>query len=523
MARTIRVFGWTQALAEDAKRILTLQERALPPEEVWVVKSLTYWSPPEIAMNSKASTDCWPSFQQWSDSLIKKLAKSVGPMRQGNGDRIVFLLDAVPRKWMPLISCVWADGISELLKNAQDSLVETPIPWRLAVLSSESQNKFAEGCADPPALFEQLKQIRSFKLDLPLLLTGDTGSGKSYFAQLLHYMTMPAEAPFRQVNLAEFSEETNSLKSFLEGHAKGAFTGAIRKEDGLLRRYRNGTIFFDELDGLSLRQQIRLLTLMERNRKVEVTRLGETEPEVIDRCNMVFATNRPVEHAIQMGTLRPDFAYRCREQVDFQPLHELFGPRAAGIGLRLARATIYLLYFLQKQVPSLSELANADTQGMGPNSFWDLQLADGLVNPESEAQKRIREFAWPGNFRTFEKYCRHLLDKRKDEKASVGFSDETEWAEDWKEWTSRQYRGTQACPSQKEMLDDGPSKVNFPRTLSEKLHPEFRRRYREMIQKAMDLSKDGKNPTDRLNRAAKILGNCPRTLKKKMAELDLHI
>lgn len=140
--------------------------------------------------------------------------------------------------------------------------------------------------------------------DLPVLLTGETGTGKEVAARYLHEKTSHGTQPFVAVNCAAIPADL--FESSFFGHERGAFTGAATRHQGFVGQAGNGTLFLDEIGELSLAHQAKLLRLIESR---EYQPLGATG---VARCaaRFVFATNRDLEDAVTQGTFRSDLLYR---------------------------------------------------------------------------------------------------------------------------------------------------------------------------------------------------------------------
>ena len=140
--------------------------------------------------------------------------------------------------------------------------------------------------------------------DVPVLLTGENGTGKSLLARRLHQQSARRDHPFVVVNCPTLSEEL--LASELFGHVKGAFTGAIRDQPGRVERADGGTLFLDEIGEIPTALQTKLLRFLQDK---EFERLGESVTRHSD-VRIVAATNRDLEQAVADGRFRQDLLYR---------------------------------------------------------------------------------------------------------------------------------------------------------------------------------------------------------------------
>lgn len=142
--------------------------------------------------------------------------------------------------------------------------------------------------------------------DEPVLLTGETGTGKEVAARYLHRRSRRAEAPFLAVNMACLPD--NLVESELFGHAKGAFTGADRQKAGLFEDAADGTLFLDEVAELPLTHQAKLLRVLESRRFRPV---GDTRERAF-RGRLVAATHRNLRDEVAAGRFREDLFYRLQ-------------------------------------------------------------------------------------------------------------------------------------------------------------------------------------------------------------------
>jgi NtrC-family two-component system response regulator AlgB len=198
--------------------------------------------------------------------------------------------------------------------------------------------------------------------DAPVLLRGESGTGKSVLARRIHSLSPRNHQAFVVVNCPTLSEEL--LASELFGHSKGAFTGAVRDQAGRVEAAEGGTLFLDEIGEITPSLQAKLLRFLEDK---EFERLGESKTR---RANVrtVAATNRDLEEHVQKGFFREDLLYRLNV-IDLQlpPLRE----RPEDI---LGLAQRFLVFFAKaarRQPPQLSKTAE-----------------DALLS-----------YAWPGNIR----------------------------------------------------------------------------------------------------------------------------
>jgi DNA-binding NtrC family response regulator len=217
-----------------------------------------------------------------------------------------------------------------------------------------------------PRMAELLRGIeRASHLHVPLLIEGESGTGKDLVARLVHEWSGRGREPFVPVNAAAIPADLFESMAF--GHARGAFTGAIDTRAGFAAAAGRGTLFLDEVGELSSSAQAKLLRLIDRR---EYIPLGETRPRAFE-ARLVAATNRDLKADCESGRFRADLYYRLSPLAfRIPPLRE----RPADI-VRLAR------HFAERL---------AAINGIGPGALHEGALA-ALVR-----------HAWPGNARELE-------------------------------------------------------------------------------------------------------------------------
>jgi transcriptional regulator with PAS, ATPase and Fis domain len=199
--------------------------------------------------------------------------------------------------------------------------------------------------------------------ELPVLITGETGTGKELFAKAIHQASLRREQPFIVLNCGAFSTEL--IDSLLFGHKKGAFTGAIADKPGAFEQAHNGTLFLDEFGELDSAAQVRLLRVLQDGK---YTPLGDTK-ERHSNFRLITATNKNLIEQVANGLFREDLFYRVAIGVIQLPPLRKRGDDLAHIADRLL-ANIALEY------PTL-------------NGKYFSQCAKKFIN----------EYRWPGNVR----------------------------------------------------------------------------------------------------------------------------
>jgi NtrC-family two-component system response regulator AlgB len=145
---------------------------------------------------------------------------------------------------------------------------------------------------------------RAASHDVSVLLRGENGTGKGVLARVVHSRSARRERPFVVVNCPTLSEEL--LASELFGHARGAFTGAVKDQEGRVEAAEGGTVFLDEIGEISTGLQAKLLRFLQEKR---FERIGENRTRTAD-VRIVAATNRDLEAEVKAGKFREDLLYR---------------------------------------------------------------------------------------------------------------------------------------------------------------------------------------------------------------------
>jgi len=181
----------------------------------------------------------------------------------------------------------------------------------LAVLRARDRSRDAPPDGSPsnaglPRTFTQLVDLAARNPDAPVLLQGETGTGKGYVARQIHDRSARADAPFVEINCASLT--STFFESELFGHERGAFTDARTAKRGLLEVAGNGTVFLDEVADMPLEVQPKLLKVIEEH---TFRRLGGTT-SLRSSARLVVATNEPLAEAVEARRFRADLYYRLQ-------------------------------------------------------------------------------------------------------------------------------------------------------------------------------------------------------------------
>jgi DNA-binding NtrC family response regulator len=197
-----------------------------------------------------------------------------------------------------------------------------PPAMRLRALSIErlGSERVIELVGLAPSLNDALSKLEKVaRYREPVLITGESGSGKEFFAQAVHLFGGGARsAPFVPVNCPQY-QEGNLTVSELFGHTRGSFTGAIADRKGAFEEADGGVIFLDEIADLHASAQVMLLRALATG---EFRPVGATRPRTVD-VRVVSATNRPLNQLVMQNQFRYDLLFRLRQfHIIIPPLRE---------------------------------------------------------------------------------------------------------------------------------------------------------------------------------------------------------
>jgi transcriptional regulator with PAS, ATPase and Fis domain len=195
-----------------------------------------------------------------------------------------------------------------------------------------------------------------------VLLQGETGTGKNLVARVIHYSSMPPDAPFVDINCAAIPE--NLVESELFGYEKGAFTHATVSRPGLLEEAEAGTILLDEIGELPLNLQAKLLSVLETKK---FRRLGSNKPIEV-KVRTMAATNKDLQEEVARGRFREDLYHRLNVvSLPLPPLRDL------GDDILLIAA-----HFL---------------------TVFNVEFKKKVEGFTQAAEKALLDYTWPGNVR----------------------------------------------------------------------------------------------------------------------------
>jgi DNA-binding NtrC family response regulator len=273
----------------------------------------------------------------------------------------------------------WVLAPNWLAEDLLNLTARASVLYHLATVGSGRQKQivgtayknFIAGSPSMQRLFMRLEKIAS--LDATVLLLGESGTGKTAIASLIHAMSKRNAKPFLAINCAALPKDL--LESELFGHEKGAFTGASASKVGIFEQCDGGTVLLDELGELPLELQPKLLSFLQD--KV-VRRVGGRTTKQVD-VRIITATNTNLAGAVSLGKFRGDLFYRVNV-----------------LSLEIPA--------LRDRVDDILPIADYHLQKIAPHQN---------VVISAEAAQSLKAYPWPGNVRELE----HVLER------AVAFAD----------------------------------------------------------------------------------------------------
>jgi DNA-binding NtrC family response regulator len=209
-------------------------------------------------------------------------------------------------------------------------------------------------------LFELIENVA--QTDAPVLIHGQSGTGKELVARAIHEESPRKDQPFIKVNCAALNE--NLLESELFGHEKGAYTGADRTRIGRFEAAHEGTIFLDEIGDIPLATQVKLLRVLEEK---EIERVGDHKPIAVN-VRIISATNKDLDTLVDQDLFREDLFFRIN----------VFPLDCPSLGERIEDIPVIVQNFIEQ---------NSDKGGKK------------IVGLTPEAMEALLTYSWPGNVR----------------------------------------------------------------------------------------------------------------------------
>ncbi len=252
----------------------------------------------------------------------------------------------------------FAGGIG-LLTLPSEAVAKTVLPKT----STTTKQNFHGILSRSPAMQDVFQIIQNAaETEATVLVRGESGSGKELVANAIHTLSTRSNAPFLAINCASLS--SNLLESELFGHARGAFTGAIKDHSGFFQRANGGTLFLDEVAELPLELQAKLLRVLQERNYIPVG----SDHTVYTDVRIVAATHRSLREEVKNGRFREDLMYRLRVVPIFLP------------PLRERREDISLLIW----------------HFIGRHNDKRVRIIEKI---DPAAMKVLLDYRWPGNIR----------------------------------------------------------------------------------------------------------------------------
>jgi len=326
------------------------------------------------------------------DEVTRPVAQKLNAL-----DRSAVVMDLIlERKFLGVLS-VFNDGKKKFNSKHTRLLTLLNEPFAIALTNSlryRELQKFRDMLADDNRYLQEelrrlsgeeiigaefgLKEVTELvrqvaPLDSPVLLLGETGTGKEVIANAIHNLSPRKEGPFIRVNCGAIPETL--MDSELFGHEKGAFTGALSRKRGRFERAHHGTIFLDEIGELPPEAQVRLLRVLQEK---EIERVGGTSTIKID-IRVIAATHRNLETMLTQGRFREDLYFRLRVfPITIPPLRK-----------RITDIPALASHFIQKKSREMK--------------------LDTVPPVAADAIDRLMVYRWPGNIRELENAVERAL------------------------------------------------------------------------------------------------------------------
>lgn len=258
--------------------------------------------------------------------------------------------------------------------------------------AQQSDNAFDMLVAESTKMYQIIEQAKQYaKLDIPLLITGETGTGKDVLARACHQYSHRRDKPFLALNCAALPEDV--AESELYGYAAGAYPNAVEGKKGFFEQANGGTVLLDEIGEMSSGMQVRLLRFLNDG---TFRRVGEDQEVHVD-VRVICATQKNLYQLVQQGSFREDLYYR--------------------------------LSVLTLPIPPLRERAQ-DILPLAELFVADISDKQGRRKPQisSEAQMLLRQYQWPGNTRQLKNTLYRAVIQSKGEMLTPEYIDLPEMA-----------------------------------------------------------------------------------------------
>ncbi len=343
------IVGWVMENAE-----MTVAEAGKDPrhfkefEEGWKVKSVWILAFPLILKNGQVY------------GVVHLIDTNKGHKRLNIDEKYLKLLKSI------------VDMGAIALSNALNYSEQRDRNLELEEMLTEIQSK-VQIIGQSRPFMDVMKKVRDYaRTDFPVLITGESGTGKDLVASALHNLSSRNNKPFIVQNCSAIPDTL--LESELFGYKKGAFTDATEDKTGLLKAADGGTVFLDEIGDMSLHLQSRILRVIQNN---EIKPLGDTKTSKIN-IRIISATNKDLSQAIANKNFREDLFYRINVlPIHLPPLRE-----------RKKDIPLLLNYFLKREA---------------------LNLGVSQKRISRTALQYLENYQWEGNIRELENFVKYIL------------------------------------------------------------------------------------------------------------------
>lgn len=373
--------GLSRAQGESLARMISL---IMPDAAVFTVdahKRISYWSPGAekllgFKQQSLLGENCLTA------NRCEQCMRTCGLTESGKVEGVPLLLHRVDGTRQAVLKYAMA---YEQEDDAFAGGLEILLPQQPDQAKSVEQSSLGEKyglishAPEMHKIFDMIRRVAA--TDIPVLIRGDSGTGKELVARAIHGESPRHRAPFVAINCATLN--AGMLESELFGHVKGAFTGAIRDHQGLFRRAEGGTLFLDEIAELPYELQAKLLRVLETGEYLPV---GASQPMQAN-VRIVAATHKALREEVKAGRFRQDLLFRLRVVPIFLP----------SLQARKQDIPLILRHFLKQQF-----------------------TGEQLPVVTAAAMQQLLAYDWPGNVRELRNVLNYALVMSDGKQLDVG-------------------------------------------------------------------------------------------------------
>lgn len=328
-------------------------------------------------------SDVFPSLDSENSTLLKviKTGKPIINHHQQytnkNGQKVTAINTTLPvYVSKELVGAVEITKDITKIKELSEKLIDLqaqvqPIQYKKGKIN-QARYHFADIITKNVEMEKLIKLAKKFSLsDSPILIEGETGTGKELFVQAIHNQSSRSDQPFIAQNCAALPPTL--LEGILFGTVKGSFTGAENRP-GLFELAHNGTIFLDEINSMPIELQAKLLRVLQDGM---VRRVGDSENRHVN-ARVIVATNLKSTEAVEKGLIRSDLYYRINVvSLKIPPLRE-----------RKDDIPLLTQYFIQK---------------------YNYRFQKLILNISQEVDDLFKQYNWPGNVRELEHSIEYVM------------------------------------------------------------------------------------------------------------------